>query len=173
MSNTTPSAREAADLAGQQLAAMPDSPVPPAIFVNVADIPWSSFPGHEHCAQFKLLRIDPATLGHTMLFRYRTGVGAHRHLGEVEILNLSPTGHWSYVGEGTSGPGDYTYEYAGSTHVAITENDEWGEALIISRGPLQMINEDGAPGFVVDAFAYYHAAAANNAVGHLPYPFTR
>ncbi len=135
MSNN-PSAREAADLAGQTLAAMPESKVPPAIFVNVADIPWSSFPGHEHCAKFKLLRID-----------------------------------WSYVGEGTSGPGDYTYEYAGSTHVAVTEGDEWGDALIISRGPLQMINEDGTPGFVVDAFAYYHAAAANNAVGHLPYPF--
>lgn len=171
MSNAPLNQRESANAAGAQIAAMPESKVPPAIFVSVADIPWSSFPGHEHCAQFKLLRIDPETLGHTMLFRYRSGVGAHRHLGAVEILSFGP-GRWSYVGEGTANAGDYTYEYAGATHVAVTEGDEWIESLIISRGPLQMIGDDGTPGFVVDAFAYYHAAAANNAVAHLPYPFT-
>jgi len=141
--------------------------IPPAKFVKVADIPWTSFPGFEHCAKFKLLRIDPETLGHTMLFRYRTGVGPHRHLSSVEILTLGKKG-WRYEGEGTAGGGDYTYEYAGATHVAITEEDDWIDAFIVSKGPLQMLNEDGSPGLVVDAMAYYAAAKANNAVGHLP-----
>ncbi|MBY9068152.1 hypothetical protein K1X12_14670 [Hyphomonas sp. WL0036] len=141
--------------------------VPPAKFVKVADIPWTSFPGYEHCAMFKILRIDPETLGHTLIFRYRTGIGAHRHLSSVEILSLGP-GKWWYEGEGSAGPGDYTYEYAGAVHVAVTENDDWGESLIISKGPLQMINEDGTPGMVIDAMSYYVAAKANNAVAHLP-----
>lgn len=141
--------------------------VPPAKFVKVSDIPWTSFPGFEHCARFKLLRVDPETLGHAMLFSYRSGIGPHRHMSSVEILTLGK-GRWWYEGEGSAEPGDYTYEYAGATHVAITENDDWIDAFIVSKGPLQMLNEDGTPGMVVDAMAYYVAAKANNAVAHLP-----
>jgi hypothetical protein len=155
----------------EMAAMLPPSPVPEAKFVNVDAIPWTYFPGYEDKAAFKLLRIDMDTLGHTYLFKYRTGIGPHRHFGAVEILTLK--GRWWYEGEGSAGPGDYTYEYAGATHVAVTENDDWVEALIISKGPLQMINEDGSPGLVVDAFLYYHIAAANNAVAHLPYPFAK
>lgn len=140
--------------------------IPPAKFVKVSEIPWTSFPGYENCAQFKLLRVDPETLGHTMLFRYRSGIGPHRHMSSVEILTLGK-GRWWYEGEGSAEAGDYTYEYAGATHVAITEDDEWMDAFIVSKGPLQMINEDGSLGFVVDAMAYYAAAKANNAVAHL------
>ncbi len=147
------------------MAMMPQ--VPPAKFVKVADIPWTSFPGLENCAKFKLLRVDPETLGHTMIFSYRSGVGPHRHMSSVEILTLG-SGSWSYKGEGTAQGGDYTYEYAGATHHAVTENDEWVDAFIVSKGPLQMINDDGTPGMVVDAMAFYIAAKANNAVDHLP-----
>lgn len=149
----------------QLMALMPK--VPPAKFVKVADIPWTSFPGHEDCAKFKLLRVDPVTLGHTILFRYRSGIGPHRHLSSVEILTLGE-GSWWYEGEGSAEAGDYTYEYAGATHVAVTKDDKWMDAFIVSYGPLQMITEDGSPGFVVDAMTYYVAAKANNAVGHLP-----
>ena len=160
MTDTTTAEAEAA-----LMALMPE--VPPAKFVKVSDIPWTSFPGFEHCAKFKLLRVDPETLGHTMLFSYRSGIGPHRHMSSVEILTLGK-GRWWYEGEGSAEAGDYTYEYAGATHVAVTEDDEWMDAFIVSKGPLQMINEDGTPGFVVDAMTYYAAAKANNAVAHLP-----
>lgn len=143
--------------------------MPPATFINVDSVPWTYFPGYEDKAGFKVLRVDPENLGSTLLFRYRTGIGAHKHFGAVEVYTLK--GRWWYKGEGSASAGDYTYEFAGAIHEAVTENDDWVEALIISRGPQQIINADGTPGIVVDGLAFYEVAKANNAVGHLPDPY--
>jgi len=141
------------------------------IVVDTNEIPWSSFPGYEEHALFKLLRVDPVTHGSTILLRYKTGEGVnfqgipdHKHYGAVELLTLSGT--WWYEGEPVVRAGGYVYEPAGAVHKAI--NPDWVDTFIISYGPLQLMNEDGTPGQVVDGMTYYEAAKANNAVAHLP-----
>jgi len=139
--------------------------------VDTNAIPWTGFPGHEKNALFKLLRVDPITLGSTILLRYWTGEGIsfdgippHKHFGAVEIFTLS--GRWYYEGEAEARAGTYVYEPSGAFHKAI--NPEWADTFIISYGPLQLMNEDGTPGLVIDGMTYYDIAAANDAVGHLP-----
>ena len=115
--------------------------------VHSQDMPWISQPGIEG-SEIKLLRTIPETGGMVFLLRIQAGVKGpmHKHFASAEYYVLQ--GHLSF-GEHNLGPGSYAYEMGGFRHTEDPPEEEI-VMLFITHGPLQIINDDGSRGIVVD-----------------------
>jgi len=122
--------------------------------VHSQDMPWISQPGIEG-SEIKLLRTIPETGGMVFLLRIQPGVkGAmHKHFASAEYFVLQGTVRF---GDETLGPGSYAYELGGFRH-SEDAPDEEVVMFFITHGPLQVINEDGSKGPVVDTDAILRA----------------
>jgi anti-sigma factor ChrR (cupin superfamily) len=115
--------------------------------IHSQDMPWVSQPGIEG-SEIKLLRTIPETGGMVFLLRIQPGVKGprHKHFASAEyfVLKGSATFGTERISEGS-----YAYERGGFQH---TEDppDEEVVMLFITHGPLQIFNEDGSRGIVVD-----------------------
>ena len=115
--------------------------------IHSQDMPWVSQPGIEG-SEIKLLRTIPETGGMVFLLRIQPGVKGpmHKHFASAEYFVLS--GSVSFGTEHLSA-GSYAYELGGFRH-SEDAPDEEVTMLFITHGPLQVINEDGSRGVVVD-----------------------
>jgi anti-sigma factor ChrR (cupin superfamily) len=115
--------------------------------IHSQDMPWVSQPGIEG-SEIKLLRTIPETGGMVFLLKINKGVKGpmHKHFASAEYFVLE--GQLTFGNE-TLGPGSYAYELGGFRH-SEDPPDEDTVMLFITHGPLQVINEDGSRGVVVD-----------------------
>ena len=115
--------------------------------IHSQDMPWISQPGIEG-SEIKLLRTIPETGGMVFLLRIQPGVKGpmHKHFASAEYYVLK--GNVSF-GEEHLSEGSYAYELGGFKH-SEDPPDEEVVMLFITHGPLQVINEDGSRGVVVD-----------------------
>jgi quercetin dioxygenase-like cupin family protein len=115
--------------------------------IHSQDMPWVSQPGIEG-SEIKLLRTIPETGGMVFLLRIQPGVKGpmHKHFASAEyyVLQGSVT-----FGDERLGPGSYAYELGGFRHTEDAPDEEV-VMLFITHGPLQIINDDGSRGIVVD-----------------------
>jgi len=115
--------------------------------IHSQDMPWVPQPGIEG-SWIKLLRTIPETGGMVFLLKIAEGVKGpiHKHFASAEYFVLD--GQLTFGGE-TLGPGSYAYEMGGFRHSEDPPDTET-IMLFITHGPLQVINEDGSRGIVVD-----------------------
>jgi quercetin dioxygenase-like cupin family protein len=115
--------------------------------IHSQDMPWISQPGIEG-SEIKLLRTIPETGGMVFLLRIQAGVKGpmHKHFASAEyyVLQGSVT-----FGDVRLTPGSYAYELGGFRHTEDAPDEEV-VMLFITHGPLQIINDDGSRGVVVD-----------------------
>jgi anti-sigma factor ChrR (cupin superfamily) len=115
--------------------------------IHSQDMPWISQPGIEG-SEIKLLRTIPETGGMVFLLRIQAGVVGpmHKHFASAEyfVLQGSVTFGTEHLSEGS-----YAYELGGFKHSEDAPTEEV-VMLFITHGPLQVINEDGSRGVVVD-----------------------
>jgi quercetin dioxygenase-like cupin family protein len=115
--------------------------------VHSQDMPWVSQPGIEG-SEIKLLRTIPETGGMVFLLRIQAGVKGpmHKHFASAEyyVLQGSVT-----FGDERLSAGSYAYELGGFRHTEDAPDEEV-VMLFITHGPLQIINDDGSRGIVVD-----------------------
>jgi anti-sigma factor ChrR (cupin superfamily) len=122
--------------------------------IHSQDMPWISQPGIEG-SEIKLLRTIPETGGMVFLLRIQPGVKGpmHKHFASAEYFVLQ--GNVSFGTEHLS-PGSYAYELGGFRHTEDAPTEEV-VMLFITHGPLQVINDDGSRGPVVDTDAIVRA----------------
>jgi quercetin dioxygenase-like cupin family protein len=115
--------------------------------IHSQDMPWISQPGIEG-SEIKLLRTIPETGGMVFLLRIQPGVVGpmHKHFASAEYFVLQ--GNVSF-GTEQLGPGSYAYELGGFRHSEDAPHEEV-VMFFITHGPLQVINEDGSRGPVID-----------------------
>jgi len=115
--------------------------------IHSQDMPWISQPGIEG-SEIKLLRTIPETGGMVFLLRIQPGVKGpmHKHFASAEYYVLQ--GRVSF-GDARLSPGSYAYELGGFRHTEDAPEEEV-VMLFITHGPLQIINDDGSRGIVVD-----------------------
>jgi quercetin dioxygenase-like cupin family protein len=115
--------------------------------IHSQDQPWVSQPGIEG-SEIKVLRTIPETGGMVFLLRIQAGVVGpmHKHFASAEYFVLQ--GSLTF-GKEKLGPGSYAYELGGFKHSEDAPEEEI-VMLFITHGPLQVINEDGSRGVVVD-----------------------
>jgi anti-sigma factor ChrR (cupin superfamily) len=115
--------------------------------VHSQEMPWVPQPGIEG-SWIKVLRTIPETGGMVFLLKIAKGVKGpmHKHFASAEYFVLE--GNITF-GDETLGPGSYAYEKGGFRH-SEDPPDEDTVMLFITHGPLQVINEDGSRGVVVD-----------------------
>ncbi|MGH9030627.1 MAG: cupin domain-containing protein [Acidimicrobiia bacterium] len=115
--------------------------------IHSQDMPWVSQPGIEG-SSFKLLRTIPETGGMVFLLRIEPGVVGprHKHFASAEYFVLQGQ---ATFGTETISEGSYAYELGGFQHTEDAPDEEL-VMLFITHGPLQVINEDGSRGIVVD-----------------------
>lgn len=124
--------------------------------IHSQDMPWISQPGIEG-SEIKLLRTIPETGGMVFLLRIQPGVKGpmHKHFASAEyfVLEGSVT-----FGEERLSAGSYAYELGGFRHTEDAPEEEV-VMLFITHGPLQIINDDGSRGVVVDTDSIVRAVA--------------
>jgi quercetin dioxygenase-like cupin family protein len=115
--------------------------------IHSQDMPWVPQPGIEG-SWIKLLRTIPETGGMIFLLRIAEGVKGpmHKHFASAEYFVLE--GELTF-GTEHLGPGSYAYEMGGFRHTEDPPDTET-TMLFITHGPLQVINEDGSRGVVID-----------------------
>jgi len=115
--------------------------------VHSQDMPWVPQPGIEG-SWIKLLRTIPETGGMVFLLKIAPGVKGprHKHFASAEYFVLQ--GQATFGTERIS-EGSYAYELGGFQHTEDPSDEEL-VMLFITHGPLQVINEDGSRGVVVD-----------------------
>jgi 2,4'-dihydroxyacetophenone dioxygenase len=115
--------------------------------VHSQDMPWVPQPGIEG-SWIKLLRTIPETGGMVFLLKIAPGVKGpnHKHFSSAEYFVLR--GRASFGTEEIS-EGSYAYELGGFRHTEDPPDEEL-VMLFITHGPIQVINEDGSRGVVVD-----------------------
>jgi len=128
--------------------------------IHSQDMPWISQPGIEG-SEIKLLRTIPETGGMVFLLRIQAGVKGpmHKHFASAEYFVLS--GNVTFGTERLS-PGSYAYELGGFRHSEDAPEEEV-VMLFITHGPLQVINDDGSKGPVVDTDAIVRAVERHKA----------
>jgi hypothetical protein len=122
--------------------------------IHSQDMPWVSQPGIEG-SEIKLLRTIPETGGMVFLLRIQAGVKGpmHKHFASAEYFVLQGTVRFC---DNTLTPGSYAYELGGFRHTEDAPDEEI-VMLFITHGPLQIINDDGSRGPVVDTDAIVRA----------------
>jgi quercetin dioxygenase-like cupin family protein len=124
--------------------------------IHSQDMPWISQPGIEG-SEIKLLRTIPETGGMVFLLRIQPGVKGpmHKHFASAEyfVLEGSVT-----FGQERLSAGSYAYELGGFRHTEDAPDEEV-VMLFITHGPLQIINDDGSRGIVVDTDSIVRAVA--------------
>lgn len=115
--------------------------------VHSQDMPWVPLPGIEG-QDIKLLRTIPETGGMIFLYRILPGVAGprHKHFASAEYFVLKGK---ATFGTEVISAGSYAYELGGFQHTEDAPDEEI-VMLFITHGPLQVINEDGSRGMVVD-----------------------
>ena len=115
--------------------------------IHSQDMPWVPQPGIEG-SWIKLLRTIPETGGMVFLLRIAEGVTGpmHKHFASAEYFVLD--GQLTF-GDERLGAGSYAYEKGGFRHSEDAPDTEV-TMLFITHGPLQVINEDGSRGVVID-----------------------
>jgi quercetin dioxygenase-like cupin family protein len=115
--------------------------------IHSQDMPWIPQPGING-SWIKVLRTIPETGGMVFLLKIAKGVKGpiHKHFASAEYFVLE--GRLSF-GDEELAPGSYAYEKGGFRH-SEDPPDEDTVMLFITHGPLQVINDDGSRGVVVD-----------------------
>ena len=118
--------------------------------IHSQDMPWISQPGIEG-SEIKLLRTIPETGGHGLPAAGPAGSEGPdaQALRVGRVLRAAGT---VTFGTNASRPGSYAYELGGFRHIEDAPEEEI-VMLFITHGPLQVINEDGSKGPVVDTDA--------------------
>jgi quercetin dioxygenase-like cupin family protein len=128
--------------------------------IHSQDMPWIPQPGING-SWIKVLRTIPETGGMVFLLKIAKGVKGpmHKHFASAEYFVLE--GRLTF-GDEELGPGSYAYEKGGFRH-SEDPPDEDTVMLFITHGPLQVINEDGSRGVVVDTDSILKAVEAYKA----------
>lgn len=150
----------------QTTSAVPITPPIDSAFLNIDDIPWS--PWVMEGTEFKLLNIQPATGGFTMMLKVSEDNHApiHGHIGDVE--GIITRGGFSYDDD-DGHAGYYVHERGGVNHRPHTKAAGM-EMFAIAHGPLCGYNDDGSIGGVVDAKLMYKMAKEAGNADHITPP---
>ena len=110
------------------------------------DLPWLPLAPK---VGIRVLRMDPASGGFTVMLRAEPGgvLPRHRHLAEAEIYMIKGSGTHPQTGDFR--PGDFITERDGAIHDAL----EFGEEtvlLMVSRGPSAFLAPDGSDMYFMD-----------------------